>query len=125
MASFLTDEPKPQTDYVSMDEPCVMLFEFEKYGRRHRHIWVIRDDAGAEYRKDIGPADGARQILLSGGEPEDGTDGIVETVGSLIDCANDIKLHPFETEGIVKTDLAGAYHDRADQQRLVAEGKVL
>ncbi len=105
-----------------MDEPCIMLFEFEKYGRRHRHIWVIRDDAGAEYQEDLGPADGSNEIVLAGGEPDDGRDGIVETVGRLIDCANDIKLHPFETEGIVRTDLEGAYHDMMDQRRLVTGG---
>ena len=119
MGTFITDRVVPRTDYVSMDEPCFMLFEFEKYGRRHRHIWVIRDDAVKEYQEDLGLADGSRAILLGGGEPEQGLD---ETVGRLIDCANDIKLHPFETEGIVRTDLEGAYHDVMDQRRLVTGG---
>ncbi len=120
MGAFITDKPLPRTEYVSMDEPCIMLFEFEKYGRRYRHIWVVRNDAGAEYQEDMGPAGAyGDTILLAGGEPEQGLD---ETVGRLIDAANDIKLHPFETEGIVKTDLEGAYHDMIYQRRLITGG---
>ena len=129
MASFLTDSPKPQTDYVSMDEPCVMLFEFNQPAadsqsvRRWRHIWVIRNDAGAEYREDLGPAsDYGDAFVLPGGEPDYGIDGIVETVGRLIDCANDIKEHPFDSEGVVRTDLEGAYHDVMDQRRFILQG---
>ena len=129
MGAFITDKALPMTDHVSMDEPCIMLFEFNSPApdflsvRRWRHIWVIRNDAGAEYREDLGPAgDYGDAFVLAGGEPEQGIDGIVETVGRLIDAAEDIKLHPFETEGIVRTDLEGAYHDMMDQRRLVTGG---
>ncbi len=129
MGSFLTDGPVPKTDHVSMDEPCVMLFEVNSPAadssslRRWRHIWVIRDDAGAEYREDIGLAsDYGDAFVLPGGEPDYGIDGIVETVGRLIDCANDIKAHPFDSEGVVRTDLIGAYHDVMDQRQFILEG---
>ena len=126
---FLTDNPLPRTHYYSMDEPCGMLLEFNGPAldshsvRRWLHLWVLRNDEWHEYREDMGPpGDYGDVIVLSGGEMDDGINGIAETVGRLIDCANDIKLHPFETEGIVRTDLEGAYHDVMDQRRLVIGG---
>ena len=119
MGAFITDNDPPRIYDVSMDELCYMLFEFEKFGRRHRHIRVVRDDVIKEYQEDLGPADGSSQIGLSGGEPERGLDA---TVGTLIDVANYFKLHPFKLEGIVRTDLVAAYHDVMDQRRLVTGG---
>ena len=120
----------PVTNVVSMDEPCVLLYEANGPAldstspRRWRHIRVIRDDAPAEYVEDMGRASAfGDEINIPGGDPDKGIHGIVETVGRLIDFANELKLVPFDAAEVVTADLIGGYHDIMEQRRRVLNGE--
>lgn len=91
------------TMVVSMDEPCVGLYEvdIQSPGNRgfHRYqvIKVMRNDKVAEAWVDLGlssewPHDIVR--IPGGVRDNKGVFHIVHTVGELIDIANEVRLRP-------------------------------
>lgn len=86
----------PATNVVKMDEPSYGLAEVNLQSpgslgfHRYQIIYVIRQDALAEYREDLGPVSGAQQFRVPGGVVDEitGRIEICHTVGELIDIAN-------------------------------------
>jgi len=88
------------TTYVVADEPCFGLKEENLMspldGQWHRYqiLFVVRADALAEYREDLGLAKdfNAQQMVIPGGERgEDGKIYIEETVGRLKEIADELR----------------------------------
>ena len=117
----------PVALFVSMDEPCMGLYELNQMApdsksiRRYQIIRVLRGDRIAEYRKDLGSRTSfiAPEFRVPGGVIDTRTKriSIMHTVGELIDIAN------FQREGIIRqpdkpkpTDLVKGYHDHMDQK---------
>ena len=112
-----------------MDESALILYEVNGPSldstsvRRWRHIVVVRGNAPAEYLEDMGPASAfGDEISIPGGVAEGGRFFPVETVGRLIDYAEDIARNPFD-RNIPSLDLVNGYHDVMEQRQRVLNGE--
>ncbi len=90
------------THYVNENEPCLALREETRKapdGEKHRYqsVWVMRDDNPTECRRDMGLAKNFNPdvIWVIGGVVGDKI-YIEETVDSLREQADDMRLHPFD-----------------------------
>ena len=90
--------------HVSNDEPSFLLREYDadKSGHgshRFQELKVVRNDRIATYKEALGRSDlfaGAKPINIIGGDPSTG--GVYETVGSLRDMANEMRLKGFSDD---------------------------
>lgn len=88
------------THFVSEDEPCLAIYETSKWSaehgenRRYQTVHVIRDGHPAEFVRDMGSSKNfkAGPIWVVGGVIGDKI-YIEETVGSLREHAEDMRLH--------------------------------
>ncbi len=122
------------TDFVSTDEPCLLLTEqnLQSPGSRgfHRYqlILVMRGDNPAEFRRDLGTAEAFRvqQFRIPGGARDDasGRFYVEHTVGELVDIADYIR-GGFGTQPDVepRDDLIAGYHQEVDSRKGRAVGK--
>jgi len=114
----------PATLEVSYDEPAFNLSELVQpipvgKPRRFQIILVIRDDALAEYRIDLGPASEftTPEFRIPGGVVDEvtGRGEILHTVGELKDIATEMHMR---VAPIVHTrDIWGDYHDQLNGKR--------
>ena len=82
----------PQTSYIWPDEKCMHYSEEDmldpewKTYRRYRTVIVVRNDALAQYREDLGPSDQivGGPVNIVGGEGQH----IVETFNSMCEIAD-------------------------------------
>lgn len=135
----------PKTDYVSMDEDAYVLIELVKktpdsmHFHRYRHIQVIRNDELAEYIWDMGDEskfkvdgfcipgggyDTEMKTLFTPRGPVQIETGrknwwFEETVGTLIDAAEELHRKPFDIGLILdnQTDLIAGYHEQIDRKQ--------
>lgn len=126
-----TSEPQsalvPATLWVSMDEPAYYLIESNLQSpgsrgwRRYQRIWVIRNDAVAEWKKDLGAAANftAPGFGIPGGVTDEQTGHIevFHTVGELVDIADAIRAGQIEQPHVEPSDLIGSYNDEYDKRR--------
>lgn len=122
------------TNAVGLDEPCWGLHEFNERTpdsrgiHRYQVFKVLRDGKLVEFRRDLGPAEKfkiTQEIVAPGGIPlafdAHGrmTRGeAVETVGRLIDAADDVREGPASVhEKPVPYDLIGAYRTLPDKRK--------
>ncbi len=140
-----TPEVMPKTEYVSMDEDAYVLIELVKktpdslHFHRYRHIQVVRNDELAEYIWDMGDeskfkADGfcipgggydtAMKTIFTPRGPVQIETGrkfwhFEETVGTLIDAAEELHRNPFDISVILdnQTDLIAGYHEQIDRKQ--------
>uniref|UniRef100_A0A6M3KCY5 Uncharacterized protein n=1 Tax=viral metagenome TaxID=1070528 RepID=A0A6M3KCY5_9ZZZZ len=98
------------TTWISEEEPCLGLFEMNlqtpDYSGFHRYqiIYVMRGDAPAEYREDMGKESlwkGAEQIRIPGGAMEDGKYYVEETVGTLRQMASQLRVNPIDIRDLL------------------------
>ena len=116
----------PATLEVSYDEPAFNLSELIQPApvgapRRFQIILVLRNDALAEYRIDLGPASefATPEFRIPGGVVDEATGRgeILHTVGELKDMADDMHMR---AAPVVQTrDIWGDYHDYLDGKRNV------
>ena len=98
------------THFVTEDEPCLGLREEVRTapnGTKHRYqiVWVIRQDRPAEYRRDMGLAKkfNSDAFWIVGGVIGDKI-YLEETVGSLREHAEDMRLHPFDKRELAQVN---------------------
>ena len=124
----------PATQAVNMDEPCFGLVErilqspgFRGF-RRYRLIFVIRNDAVAEFRQDLGPAKKfkALEFYIPGGviQEQTGRIEIEHRVGELVEIAENLHIKPVELPDMCysTSDLLNRYHDYRENRRKWREG---
>ncbi len=103
------------TTWISEDEKCIGLYEIHEQSpgsrgfHRYQIIHVMRDDHIAEYREDLGPARKFRKFeqfrIPGGAKGEDGKYYIEETVGSLREIANQLRMKPlFDKRELLQLD---------------------
>lgn len=115
------------TTAASMDEPCLLLKEEHlqapdsKGWRRVQTLVVMRGDAPAELRRDLGPAaafHGVQQFRIPGGAFDGGKFYIEHTVGELVDIADTLRAGAIRPPDVAPSDLIGGYHDHMEQKAL-------
>lgn len=114
----------PATLEVSYDEPAFNLSELVQptpvgEPRRFQIILVIRGDALAEYRIDLGPASNftAPEFRIPGGVVDEftGRGEILHTVGELKDIADEMHVR---AAPVVRTrNVWGDYYDQLEGKR--------
>jgi hypothetical protein len=114
------------TAEVHMDEPAFYLSELVQPSplgapRRFQIILVIRNDAIAEYRVDLGPASEftTPEFRIPGGVIDEATGRgeILHTVGELKDIADE--MHERAAPVVQTRDIWGEYYDYLDGKRNV------
>ena len=114
------------TAEVHMDEPAFYLSELVQPSplgapRRFQIILVIRNDAIAEYRVDLGPASEFTppEFRIPGGVIDEATGRgeILHTVGELKDIADE--MHERAAPVVQTRDIWGEYYDYLDGKRNV------
>lgn len=117
---------------VYPDEKALLLIERDENApgfrgfRRYQTIFVARKDELAKYMEDMGPAELflASALDVPGGDPGKPLGDWWETVGSLRDCADDLRALLAERQLRRQVpDLLRGYHDLIDEQ--TRERKVL
>src|SRR3990167_7856502 len=114
------------TNAVSMDEPCMGVYELNQTGlpgegiRRTQIILVLRNDTVVECRRDLGPASDftAAEFRCPGVVVEDGKLVPLHKVGELIDICDWHRAGiapPPEIEP--DADYNARYHDEIDKRR--------
>lgn len=111
----------PATPFVHPDEKCALLAEVNlptpdsRGVHRYQVLYVVRGDALAEHRVDLGPRANfaAAQFRVPGGVGND----ILHTVGELRDIADWQRagLQPMPVPE--PADLVGEWHDLNDRRR--------
>ena len=116
----------PATLEVSYDEPAFYLSELVQPSplgapRRFQIILVIRNDAIAEYRVDLGSAKEftTPEFRIPGGVVDESTGRgeILHTVGELKDIATE--MHTRAAPVVQTPDIWGDYYDYLDGKRYV------
>ena len=119
---------------VRNDEPAFLLREYDADKPGHgSHRWqelrVVRNDRIATYKESLGRSEwfeGSRPINIIGGDPNSGA--AYETVGSLRDLANEMRLRGFSEDAYdvsptgTPEQWVEAYHDER-AKRAALEGK--
>jgi hypothetical protein len=116
------------TTVVSMDEGCWSLKESNEQSpgsrgwRRYQIIRVIRGDALAEFRRDLGPARKFKtdQFAIPGGVVDETTGRfeLLHTVGELYDMAEHLRTGKPRQAETPPTDLIGAYREQPERRAL-------
>lgn len=111
----------PATPFVSNDEKCALLAEVNlrtpdsRGFHRYQILYVVRNDALAEHRVDLGPRERftAAQFRVPGGVGNE----ILHTVGELRDIA-DLQRNGYIPMPIrPPSDLVEEWHDLNDRRR--------
>lgn len=104
------------TNLVSLDEPCYMLIEVDEVSpithqwHRFRIFKLVRNDEVVEFRQDMGPRVDTEGFVIIGGWTEHGKLYIEETVGRLLEMADDYRAKLHEGKQIEPRDLVEGYH---------------
>ena len=105
------------TDSVRMDEPCLMLAEYDKNKERYQLIRVMRFDKPVEFTKKLGETKKFKgsSFNIPGGARDENTGRfyIEHTVGELIDMANYLRDKPLPKP--LPSDLLGQYAEKASR----------
>jgi hypothetical protein len=110
------------TDRVKMDEPCLMLAEYDKAKERYQLIRVMRNDTSVEFTRKLGKSKNfvGSQFNIPGGCKDEVTGRwfIEHTVGELIDMANYLRERPLpKPQG---TDLLGQWaREQEEKKKLI------
>ena len=121
--------------YVSNDEPSFLLREYDadKPGHgsyRFQELKVVRNDRIATYKEALGQSDifaGSKPINIIGGDPSTG--GVYETVGSLRDMANEMRLKGFSDDAYdvsptgTPEQWVEAYHNEREKREALKRKK--
>ena len=119
----------PATLEVSYDEPAFNLSELIQPApvgppRRFQIILVIRNDALAEYRIDLGPESDfiAPEFRIPGGivDESTGRGEILHTVGELKDIAIEMRARGVPT--LPRRDIWQEFYDHQEEQEKSATG---
>jgi hypothetical protein len=121
--------------HVSNDEPSFLLREYDadKSGsgsHRFQELKVVRNDRIATYKEVLGRSDlfaGSKPINIIGGDPSTG--GVYETVGSLRDMANEMRLRGFSDDAYdvsptgTPEQWVEAYHNEREKREALKRKK--
>ncbi len=116
----------PQTDYIRTQEKCISLRDVDRFDpllgekRRYEIITVVRDDAPAEFERDVGATKdfpkkplfwGIGAVIDDENKPE-----LIEYVGVMMDVAQEYRVEPpwYKDRGFLVSDLPAIYQQKQE-----------